>query len=215
MFFPFAIRYSELALEQPHDKPYLDSRLLASLLFSHMTLETHLNELLTINKVLLTTREKSKKSFTNKLKDFLKDGGLGSQEPYNSVKLLDELRNHLVHAHPVANFEEWEESGVQKRSAVAHLLEKEFRARSCIPEDSDIAVFPLRAVTVECTNWACDTVYLMVLQLDKLARKRGYKQVLPIIERGGETVFLNYVVRSKYFAHKKMLVGPLKHRSSN
>ena len=178
-YFGFALDYIQAALKAPIAKDNLDSRILASILFSFFSLEAYINEFFAFNSLLDDKIKKNKPSLTDKIKK-LANSSITSKEPYNSTRILEHLRHSLVHFNPEFDFNKFTENGVLKISSTETWLEAELSTRQCIEECSNIAISEFRGITLEGAKWATDTVYLMVRQIDKIATEKRMKSIYRI-----------------------------------
>lgn len=209
IYLGFAVNYSNAAARNPIDEKNLDPRLLASILFSYFSLEALVHEFMTENSLIPDDDwEQMKYPLTDKIKRII-GSLLTSREPYNSAKILEKLRHSLVHFKPEMNFINWTEGGVQKRAADKTPLDQELTTRFCISEDTDVAISAFRPITVEGTKWACDTVFLMARQIEKVANNEGKKGLFQIYAIDSKCAFVTYNIRSKYFKEKPAIVRDL------
>lgn len=213
IYFGFAVDYSDTAANNPTDEKNLDPRLLASILFSYFSLEALIHEFMAWNSLIPDDpkqREKEMKCpLTDKIRRII-GPSLASREPYNSAKILEKLRHSLVHySEPAMDFINWTEDGIQKRAAVETKLDRELKNRFCIPKDTNVAISIFRPITIEGTRWACDTVFLMARQIEKVANNEGKKGLFQIYALDSKCAFVTYNIRSKYFKRKPEIVRHL------
>jgi len=208
IYFKFAVEYSEAVIKNPYNTNNLDPRLLASICFSYFALEAMVNEYICFNNLIPENLEDMKIPLTDRVKKII--GFLAGKEPYNSLKILEKLRHALVHFYPEIEFiNNYSKNGVLKRNAVELKIENDLKNKFCIPENTDIALFPFRSITTECSKWACDTVFLTTRQIEKIANKERKKGLFGIYNIENNCAFITYEVRSKYFKGKRKIVHKL------
>ena len=204
IYFGFAINFNEKAINNPLPRKNLNPLLLSSVILAFMSLEAFVHEYMSINQMFPENPEDLKYSLSTKIKNII-GAPYSGQEPYNSVKLLGEMRHALVHINPSIEMKSFESCGLDKRSQPQTKLDQEFSTRYCIPDDCEIAISAIRPITEEGANWASDTTFLMMRQIENIGKKKKMKSVLDIIEKGD--VKINYYkLRSRYFKNKYPLM---------
>lgn len=204
LYFEYAINYSNAAMNQPMVNHNFDSRLIASILFSYFSLEAYTNEFMASNSLLTNEIKNEKPSLTERIKKIIGPNHSGN-EPYNSTKILEQLRHTLVHVNPELEFTVTTNSDNTKIKGIETKIESEWSTRFLINKDA--AIMEFKPITVDCTKWAMDTVFLMAHKIDKLSIKKQMKSIFKIFNTDPKCKFVSYKISSEYFRRKPNIIN--------